>query len=187
MLAYAAADTAPLPALREQLRARLTALGRLAWAEEEFTHLEALRWTGAPDGGGPEAFLRVKGAKALAPRQLAALRELHRWREAVGAELDRATFRIIGNDALLAVAKALPRAPAELGGIAALPPSLAARHGPALLEGVRRALALRSEEHTSELQSLAYLVCRLLLEKKKTNSTRNALTYTCNDQMMSRG
>src|SRR2546423_5890711 len=27
--------------------------------------------------------------------------------------------------------------------------------------------AARSEEHTSELQSLAYLVCRLLLEKKK--------------------
>src|SRR6185437_16959032 len=27
---------------------------------------------------------------------------------------------------------------------------------------------VRSEEHTSELQSLAYLVCRLLLEKKKT-------------------
>src|SRR2546425_3015700 len=31
-------------------------------------------------------------------------------------------------------------------------------------------LALRSEEHTSELQSLAYLVCRLLLEKKKKNN-----------------
>src|SRR5205823_10456273 len=29
----------------------------------------------------------------------------------------------------------------------------------------------RSEEHTSELQSLAYLVCRLLLEKKKRNKT----------------
>src|SRR2546425_6461175 len=35
--------------------------------------------------------------------------------------------------------------------------------------------AQRSEEHTSELQSLAYLVCRLLLEKKKTNhATHNA-------------
>src|SRR3989441_767618 len=36
----------------------------------------------------------------------------------------------------------------------------------------------RSEEHTSELQSLAYLVCRLLLEKKKNNSYllyRNAI------------
>src|SRR3712207_8304588 len=29
----------------------------------------------------------------------------------------------------------------------------------------------RSEEHTSELQSRQYLVCRLLLEKKKTSST----------------
>src|SRR2546425_6816888 len=36
-----------------------------------------------------------------------------------------------------------------------------------------RALLHRSEEHTSELQSLAYLVCRLLLEKKKENRTRN--------------
>src|SRR2546425_2754791 len=31
--------------------------------------------------------------------------------------------------------------------------------------------AERSEEHTSELQSLAYLVCRLLLEKKKKNQS----------------
>src|SRR5205823_8777216 len=31
----------------------------------------------------------------------------------------------------------------------------------------------RSEEHTSELQSLAYLVCRLLLEKKKKQTTMN--------------
>src|SRR2546425_6335843 len=30
----------------------------------------------------------------------------------------------------------------------------------------------RSEEHTSELQSLAYLVCRLLLEKKKPDTER---------------
>src|SRR3712207_7788428 len=32
-------------------------------------------------------------------------------------------------------------------------------------------LAQRSEEHTSELQSRQYLVCRLLLEKKKKNLT----------------
>src|SRR3712207_7209949 len=34
---------------------------------------------------------------------------------------------------------------------------------------VRVVLVRRSEEHTSELQSRQYLVCRLLLEKKKTN------------------
>src|SRR2546425_6986679 len=36
--------------------------------------------------------------------------------------------------------------------------------------GAAAEVARRSEEHTSELQSLAYLVCRLLLEKKKDTS-----------------
>src|SRR2546425_9639881 len=43
----------------------------------------------------------------------------------------------------------------------------------------------RSEEHTSELQSLAYLVCRLLLEKKKNKYNRIDLktsnTHTAKD------
>src|SRR3712207_8075361 len=34
----------------------------------------------------------------------------------------------------------------------------------------RRSRAVRSEEHTSELQSRQYLVCRLLLEKKKNEN-----------------
>src|SRR5258707_4338975 len=60
----------------------------------------------------------------------------------------------------------------ELEGEAAMP-ELAARKG----DGSRRELIVRrvpsrSEEHTSELQSRQYLVCRLLLEKKKS---RNAL------------
>src|SRR5258707_8615337 len=36
--------------------------------------------------------------------------------------------------------------------------------------------AVRSEEHTSELQSRQYLVCRLLLEKKKKNRRFSTLT-----------
>src|SRR5205823_11361881 len=36
---------------------------------------------------------------------------------------------------------------------------------------MRTRFSWRSEEHTSELQSLAYLVCRLLLEKKKITTT----------------
>src|SRR3989441_7696973 len=38
-------------------------------------------------------------------------------------------------------------------------------------------LSERSEEHTSELQSLAYLVCRLLLEKKKKNNSSYITLY----------
>src|SRR5947199_7741590 len=45
-----------------------------------------------------------------------------------------------------------------------LPKSVDRAHGHALRQLVRDS---RSEEHTSELQSLRHLVCRLLLEKKK--------------------
>src|SRR3712207_8971171 len=57
------------------------------------------------------------------------------------------------------------------------PPARQAPHRPRLFRGTRRRFARgrsswlrglrRSEEHTSELQSRQYLVCRLLLEKKK--------------------
>src|SRR2546425_9009537 len=56
--------------------------------------------------------------------------------------------------------------------VAPVPPHFVRRGGLAHDELVVRAAPGmgRSEEHTSELQSLAYLVCRLLLEKKKKNT-----------------
>src|SRR2546422_8025743 len=45
----------------------------------------------------------------------------------------------------------------------------------------------RSEEHTSELQSRLHLVCRLLLEKKKTTSNHNhTVSYDHNTQTLDR-
>src|SRR2546422_1989524 len=38
-------------------------------------------------------------------------------------------------------------------------------------------ITIRSEEHTSELQSRLHLVCRLLLEKKKKKKTRNQIRH----------
>src|SRR5207249_2506509 len=130
MLEYAAADTRHLPDLRAALRARLEQLGRLAWAEEEFGRLEGLRWTG-PGEDDSDAYLRVKGAKTLAPRQLAALRELFNWRESVAEQEDKAPFRVVGPEVLLGVAKALPDSPDALSRLRELPASLARRHGPA--------------------------------------------------------
>jgi ribonuclease D len=145
MLAYAAEDTRHLLALRDALERQLRALGRLDWANEEFARLEALRWTGIAEGD-TDGYLRVKGAKGLPPRALAAFRELHRWRETVAEREDKAPFRVIGNDSLLAVSKSLPARPAELAGLKDVPASLARRHGAALLEAVARARALPESE-----------------------------------------
>lgn len=146
MLAYAAADTQHLLALRDALERRLESLGRLTWAVEEFKQLESLRWTGVPVGGDEDTYLRLKGARGLTPRSLAALRLLHRWRDTVAERDDKAPFRIIGNDALLAVSRALPTSSAELGQLREVPASLARRYGDALLAAVAQAKRLPDAE-----------------------------------------
>ena len=105
MLDYAAQDTRYLLALRDRLREELEASGRWQWAEEEFHRSEGAHWEPEqPDSG----FLRVKGARDLSRRELARLRELVQWRDSLAAELDRATFRVTGNDVLLAMARSAP-------------------------------------------------------------------------------
>src|ERR1035438_10567399 len=73
-----------------------------------------------------------------------------------------------------------PRAPSALAPVILVPPAAAAgvlvrvRAGRthATASARRRPTAYRSEEHTSELQSLRHLVCRLLLEKKNIKDSQ---------------
>lgn len=134
MLDYAADDTRYLPALRDRLRERLEEAGRWSWAEEEFLLLEDLRWSSP--GPPEEAFLRVKGARTLKPRQLAVLRSLYAWRETEAARLDRAQFRVLHNEVLIAIATAMP---ADLGALqeaGRLSPDVMRRRGDELFQAV---------------------------------------------------
>ena len=137
MIAYAAADTMHLPRLRDLLADQLEAAGRWTWAQEEFAHLEALRWTGAP---AEEGYLRVKGAKLLPRRSQAVLRAVYQWREQVAQGLDRSPFRVMPNEALLALARSVPQSPEQLHAVRGLPSSLARRYGDQLLAAVARGL-----------------------------------------------
>src|SRR5205823_5197777 len=65
-----------------------------------------------------------------------------------------------------------PLKPARVERAAEPAKTVAAERSDALASANAPAPARRSEEHTSELQSLAYLVCRLLLEKKKKKTMR---------------
>jgi len=143
MLEYAAEDTRHLPALRDVLRARLEEAGRLAWAEEEFLVQQQTHWTPGENG---DAYLRLKGARTLTPRQLAALRELHAWREERARELDRATFRVVSNEALLELARRMPSKTAGLVNIHGITEGLASRYGAELLAAVERARAMAEDD-----------------------------------------
>ncbi len=139
MLAYAAADTMHLPALRDLLEAQLRDRGRLSWAQEEFGLLEEVGWS--EPGPKEEAFLRLKGAKLLKGKHLLVLRELYQWREQTASHLDRATFRVLGNEALLALAQRMPEHAEGLLGIPGLTPEGIERRGADLLAAVRRGVA----------------------------------------------
>ena len=134
MIAYAAADTAHLPELRDRLDARLREGSRLAWAEEEFVRLEAVRWTEKAPAG--EQFLAIKGARALKAAELAVLRTVWEWREQTAADLDSAPFRVLSNEALVALARAAPTTSDGLAAVPRLPASVARRHGASLLSAV---------------------------------------------------
>ena len=141
---YAATDTAYLLPLRERLREELTARGRMAWAEEEFVRREQTRWSESSDER--EAFLRMKGARDLKPRGLAILRELYAWREGVARDRDQATFRVISNQALLALSLRAPTNPAELAATEGVPQSMVERRGRDILAAVQRGLAVPDGE-----------------------------------------
>ena len=143
MLEYAAQDTRYLLQLKDHMKSELEKRGRLHWAQEEFARLEGTRWD-AEDA--MEGFLRLKGARDLTRPELAVLRELVHWRDTVAAQLDRATFRVMGNEVLLDLSRNPPRSVSELGAIKGMPKGMIDRAGADIIAAVRRGLEVPEAE-----------------------------------------
>jgi ribonuclease D len=139
MLDYAAQDTIHLLELRDRLQHDLERSGRWAWAREEFALLEGTRW---PEDDPANAFLRIKGARDLTRRELAILRELVPWRDALARQLDRATFRVLGNEQLLEIARQRPATREALAAIKGMPRGILESRASDLLAAVERGIAV---------------------------------------------
>jgi ribonuclease D len=139
MLDYAAQDTRYLLDLRDRMRDELQRAGRLGWAEEEFAVVQGVRWM--PDDTGT-AFLRIKGTRDLNRRELGVFRELVRWRDGVAADLDRATFRVVGNEPLLELAHRQPRDRKSLGAVKGMPKGVIEQRSADIFAAIERGLAL---------------------------------------------
>jgi ribonuclease D len=137
MLEYAAQDTRYLLQLRDRMRADLERRGRFGWAREEFERLEGTRWEAEES---MEGFLRLKGARDLSRRELAILREVANWRDTVAAQLDRATFRVMGNETLFELARRAPRNPTELSSIKGMPKGMIERAAPDIIAAILRGM-----------------------------------------------
>jgi ribonuclease D len=144
MLDYASQDTMYLLELRDRLAGELESAGRWSWAAEEFERLEGTRWE-EPEGEDT-GYMRIKGARDLDRRELAIFRELVRFRDGIARELDRATFRVAGNEALFAVAKERPQSLDALAAIKGVPRGIAERRGGEMLAAVRRGMEIPEDQ-----------------------------------------
>ncbi|MEO8036120.1 MAG: ribonuclease D [Acidobacteriota bacterium] len=160
MLDYAATDTRHLAALQAVLRGELEALGRWPWAEEEFGRLEGVRYRESDEDDEP--FRRLKGIGGFDRRTLGVIRELHRWRDGLARAADRPPFKIIGNDAIIEIAREKPASRAELEKIKAVSRFHSGRHGAELVAMVRRALDLPEADLPEKGESKSWIRDRAL-------------------------
>ncbi|MDE0654886.1 MAG: HRDC domain-containing protein [bacterium] len=110
-LDYAAGDVRYLPDLWSALRARLQALGRLDWCEEE---CELLRIRQASSRRPEDAWLRVRELRRLPRRSQPLAIAVAGWRERRAAQLDIPVRYVLSDLALAAVVQAAPESQAAL-------------------------------------------------------------------------
>ncbi|MHA7838170.1 MAG: ribonuclease D [bacterium] len=137
-LSYAASDVLYLIKLAEKLEKELIKAGRLEWAQDDFESLVGRRW---PDREFDElGYLRIKGARSLAPVELAVLRELYLLRDERAREIDRPPFKVLGNRTLLEISRAQATDLDSLGEIKGITDLILKRLGKDLVAAVKKGL-----------------------------------------------
>lgn len=132
---YAASDVRYLIELATRLERELRRKKRLEWARAEFRALEEKVW---PEREFDcDGYMRIKGAKQLAPRNMAILRELYLMRDRRARALDRPPFKVLGNGTLLDLAKNPPRSKRSLSGRRGVTELVIRRFGQDIVDAVR--------------------------------------------------
>jgi ribonuclease D len=139
-LAYALEDVTFLLAIHDHLRTRLSNLGRLQWADEEFSRLEGV--VGEARREPQERYQRIRGWDQLKPKSTAVLRELAAWREGEAKRRNVPRSRVVRDEVLLQLARHPPRHLDELRKVRGLHASEIDRNGESILAVIQTALAL---------------------------------------------
>lgn len=139
-LAYAADDVRYLPALRNHLHEAVRKRDRTAWLADELALYDdpALYDDRDPD----EQYLRVKGTGRLSRRELAIVRELAAWRECEARTRDVPRNRVIGDEALVELARKKPRKTEALRRVRSLNARDIDRIADAVLNAVKQGMLL---------------------------------------------
>lgn len=135
LMAYARLDSHYLIALRQRMEMALKEAGRWEMALEDFARL---CHTPVPQENHNHTCWRVAGGQEITPRQAAILESLCVFREERASTADLPPFKVLGNDALVAIALAAPADLPALDELEALSPRQRERFAAGLLQAVQR-------------------------------------------------
>ncbi|EPR39811.1 ribonuclease D [Desulfovibrio sp. X2] len=139
---YAAMDVACLLPMQRELSKQLRKLGRLSWAEEEFTRM---RRDSTRDYEPEEYYLRFGGLWQYDRRELGLMRDLFAWRERRAMTRDLPRSFITQDATLRALVKHKPLTMRDLSDMEGIKPSFVRRYGRTLTRIVREAMKAPEE------------------------------------------
>ena len=134
MLQYAVQDTCYLIPLSRMLEMELREKGRFSWFEEECELQSRVRFSSPRQ---EPLYSRFKGASKLAPRDLAIIDEILKWREELAMRRDIPPFKIISNQQILEVAG---KKPADIEGLDVLSKNQIGTIGKSILKSIQSAM-----------------------------------------------
>ena len=138
LLAYAQTDTHYLLRLRHDFVALLEEAGCMAEAREIFAHQSEVR---LPEQGfDPDGFWALRGARDLSSGQMAVLKALYHFRDDEARRRNQPAFKVLNNEALVAMAKESPQTEEALAAIRGIGPRNLERYGAQLLRAIRKAV-----------------------------------------------
>jgi len=131
---YAREDVVHLLELAAELERRLTELGRLQWAREECEPLQ----DSSDERNLDTVFARLPRVRNLNPTSQMVARELVRWREEIASTQDRPVQSVLGDAALMEIAKRRPTSTERLAQIRGVNRGSLRRQGRELLDAIKR-------------------------------------------------
>ncbi|GAB4268025.1 MAG: ribonuclease D [Candidatus Rifleibacteriota bacterium] len=136
MKKYAILDAVCLIPLYDCLLRDLRKLNREKWVSEECRFIAEEARKVKVVNKDPYAF-RIKGASRLSLRSLAVLKQVWELREQISEKIDRAPFMVLSNQAMLDVARQMPRSMKGLSVIKTIGRDFLSRHGSELQEAIK--------------------------------------------------
>jgi ribonuclease D len=135
-LSYAREDVVHLLELAAEIKGRLAQAGRLEWAREECEYLERV----SDERDLDVIFERLPRMRGLSAASQGIARELVAWRERTASDRDRPVQSVLGDSALVEIAKRKPSSPRKLEDIRGVNQGSMRRRGEEILEAVQRGL-----------------------------------------------